>query len=252
MIKPSTLLIILLSVLILWQQVTRPSSPPPTGFLRLDRYRASRVAIYTNDYGELAHYRTANATLKAAAPGENRVVFFGDSITENWRIDQSFPGQPYINRGVGGQTTSQMLIRFRQDTIDIHPAAVVILAGTNDIGGNTGPITNEDIRANFASMVELARAHNVRVILSSILPVNNYTPESKELFASRPLARILALNQWLKNYCIENNVVYLDYFSAMADERGLLKRDLADDGLHPNKAGYTVMASLAEKAIESL
>lgn len=252
MTKPSSLLIILLLAVIVAQQITRPLIPPLTGFRDLDRYRASRIAIYTNDYGELARYRDADAALKSATPGDDRVVFFGDSIIEHWNIEQSFPGQPYINRGISGQTTSQMLVRFRQDVISIHPKAVIILAGTNDISGNTGPITDEDIESNFASMVELAHVHNVRVILSSILPVSNYTPESKELFASRPMRRIFALNHWLKDYCAENNVLYLDYFVVMGDEGGLLKRDLADDGLHPNKAGYAVMAPVAEKAIESL
>jgi lysophospholipase L1-like esterase len=218
-------------------QVTLPSS----GYAGLDQYRASRIAIFVNDYGELARYRNANAALKAPAPGEDRVVFFGDSITDIWKLDESFPGKPYINRGIGGQTTSQMLVRFRQDVIDLQPKAVVILAGTNDIAGNTGPIANQDIEANLASMAELAQVHRIRMIVSSILPVNNYTPESQDFFAQRPPARILALNSWLKDYCTKNRLTYLDYFSAMVDSKGLLKRDLANDGLHPNKAGFAVM-----------
>jgi lysophospholipase L1-like esterase len=178
------------------------------------------------------------------------VVFFGDSITDIWKLDDSFPSKHYVNRGIGGQTTSQMLVRFRQDVIDLQPKVVVILAGTNDIAGNTGPITNDDIEANLASMAELAKAHGIRMILASILPVNNYTPESQEFFASRPPERILALNAWLKDYCAKNDLTYLDYFSAMVDDRGLLKRDLANDGLHPNQAGFAVMAPRAEKAIE--
>jgi lysophospholipase L1-like esterase len=142
-----------------------------------------------------------------------------------------------------------MLVRFRQDVIDLQPKIVVILAGTNDIAGNTGPISNDDIQANLASAAELARVHNIRVIFSSVLPVNNYTPESQEFFASRPMSRILALNDWLRKYCADKNLIYLDYFSAMADEKGMLKRDLTQDGLHPNQAGYAVMAPLAEKAI---
>jgi lysophospholipase L1-like esterase len=144
-----------------------------------------------------------------------------------------------------------MLVRFRQDVIDLQPKVVVILAGTNDIAGNTGPISNEDIEANFSSVAELARAHNIRVVFSSILPVYNYTPESQEFFNSRPMERILALNRWLKDYCAANHLVYLDYFSATVDDKGLLKHDLADDGLHPNKVGFAVMAPLAEKAIET-
>jgi lysophospholipase L1-like esterase len=227
-------------------QVTLPSS----GYPGLDKYRASRIAVYVNDYGQLARYRDASSALKPPAPDENRVVFFGDSITDTWKLDDSFPGKPYVNRGIGGQTTSQMLVRFRQDVIDLQPKTIVVLAGTNDIAGNSGPITNEDIEANLASIADLARAHGIRAIFSSILPVNNYTPESQEFFASRPRERILALNAWLKAYCAKNDLTYLDYFSAMADSKGLLQRDLANDGLHPNKAGFAVMAPLAEKAIE--
>jgi lysophospholipase L1-like esterase len=224
---------------------------PSTGHPGLDHYRASRIAIYTDDYGQLARYRDANAALKPPAPGENRVVFFGDSITDMWNLEESFPGKPYVNRGIGGQTTSQMLVRFRQDVISLQPNVVVILAGTNDIGGNTGPISNEDIEANFASLAELARANHIRVIFSSILPVHNYTPESQELFSQRSPERILALNRWLKDYCSSNRLTFLDYFSPMIDDRGLLKRDLAQDGLHPNKTGYAIMSPLAEKAIEN-
>jgi len=227
------------------QQVNLPS----TGHPGLDKYRASRIAIYTDDYGQLARYRDANEALKSPTAGENRVVFFGNSITDIWNIAESFPGKPYINRGIGGQTTSQMLVRFRQDVINLQPKVVVILAGTNDIAGNTGPISNEDIEANFASLAELAHVHNIRVIFSSVLPVHNYTPESQELFAQRSPERILALNRWLKDYCAANDLIYLDYFSAVVDDKGLLKRDLAQDGLHPNKAGYAIMAPLVEKAI---
>ncbi len=222
---------------------------PSTGFSGLDHYRASRVAVYFNDFGQLARYRDANAALRPAAPAENRVVFFGDSITDIWHLDESFPGKGYINRGIGGQTTSQMLVRFRQDVINLQPKVLVILAGTNDIAGNSGPISNEDIEANYASLAELARAHGVHVIFSSILPVHNYTQPAQDFFAQRSMDRILALNQWLKDYCDKNNLIYLDYFSAVVDDKGMLKQALADDGLHPNKAGYALMAPLAEKAI---
>ena len=232
--------------------LSQQSAPaiPPTGFPGLDHYRASRIAIFTDDYGELARYREANAALGAAKAGENRVVFFGDSITDFWKLKDSFPGKAYINRGIGGQTTPQMLVRFRQDVIDLHPKVVVILAGTNDIAGNTGPMRNEDIEANYASFAELAHAHEIRVVYSSVLPVHNYTEASKDMFAQRPPARILELNAWLKDYCARNGIVYLDYFSAMVDDKGKLKKDLADDGLHPNAAGYKIMAPLAEPAIQ--
>ena len=223
---------------------------PSAGFSGLDQYRASRVAVFTDDYGELKRYREANATLAAPKAGESRVVFFGDSITDMWKLEDSFPGKAYINRGIGGQTTPQMLVRFRQDVIDLHPKVVVILAGTNDIAGNTGPMRNEDIEANYASFAELARAHGVRVVYSSVLPVHNYTERSKDLFAQRPPSRILELNAWLKDYCVRNGIVYLDYFSAMVDDKGLLRKDLADDGLHPNAAGYKLMAALAEAEIQ--
>jgi lysophospholipase L1-like esterase len=216
----------------------------------LDHYRASRANVFFNDFGELARYRAANAALPAAAAGETRVVFFGDSITDSWKLDESFPGKPYVNRGISGQTTSQMLVRFRQDVINLQPKVVVILAGTNDIAGNTGPIANEDIEANYSDLAELAKANNIRLIFSSILPVSNYTERSKDFFAQRPMNRILELNRWLKSYCEKNGLIYLDYFSALVDDKGMLKRDLADGGLHPNKAGFAVMAPLAEKAIE--
>jgi lysophospholipase L1-like esterase len=227
-----------------------PPAIPTTGFAGLDQYRASRIAVFTDDFGQLARYRDANTQLGPPKAGEDRVVFFGDSITDIWKLEDYFPGKPYINRGIGGQTTPQMLVRYRQDVVDLQPNVVVILAGTNDIAGNTGPMRNEDIEANFASFAELARVHHVRVVYSSILPVHNYTDRAKDFFAQRPQARILALNDWLKNYCAKNNIIYLDYFSALVDDKGMLKKDLADDGLHPNAAGFKVMAPLAEAAIE--
>src|SRR5437868_9740960 len=157
---------LLLSISALAQQ-SAPSIPS-TGFPGLDQYRASRIAIFTDDFGQLARYRDANAALNPPAPGENRVIFFGDSITDLWHLDEYFPGKPYINRAIGGQTTPQMLIRFRQDVVDLHPKVVVILAGTNDIAGNTGPMRLEDIESNYSSMAELARLHNIRVVFSSI------------------------------------------------------------------------------------
>jgi lysophospholipase L1-like esterase len=242
-----SVLCLTVSLSALAQQATPPAPAHPLS--GLERYRNSRIAIFMNDFGELSRYRDANAALKPPASGENRVVFFGDSITDIWHLDQYFPGKPYVNRGIGGQTTSQMLVRFRQDVIDLHPQVVVILAGTNDIAGNTGPISNEDIEANLASIADLARAHGIKVVYSSILPVHNYTDKSKDFFAQRSPARILELNTWLKDYCAKNNVIYLDYFSAMVDDKGLLKKDLADDGLHPNGAGFKIMAPMAETAI---
>ena len=241
-----------LGVVLLWMcagAVAQQPTIPSTGHPGLDQYRASRIAVFTDDFGQLARYRDANSSLKVPATDENRVVFFGDSITDIWKLEDYFPGKPYVNRGIGGQTTPQMLVRFRQDVIDLHPKVVVILAGTNDIAGNTGPMTLENIEANYSSLAELARVHNIRVVFSSVLPVHNYTPKSQDFFAQRPPEKILALNRWLKDYCAANVLTYLDYFTPMVDDKGLLKRDLAEDGLHPNPAGYKMMAPLAEAAI---
>jgi lysophospholipase L1-like esterase len=237
--------VVLLTVAAFVQQ----PSIPPTGFAELDQYRSSRLAIYSDDFGQLARYRDADAGLAPPAPKENRVVFLGDSITDYWKLADYFPGKPYINRGVDGQTTPAMLLRLRQDVIDLHPKVLVVLAGTNDIAGVTGPARNEEIEANYASMAELARVHHIRMVFASLLPAHNYTQEAKESFALRPRARILALNAWLKDYCAKNGLVYLDYFSALIDDQGMLRRDLSDDGLHPNAAGYKIMAPLADKAI---
>jgi lysophospholipase L1-like esterase len=224
-----------------------PDSPAAK---KLEEYRLSKAAELRNDFGELARYRDADAALKPPAAGERRVVFFGDSITDIWPIAKYFPGKPYVNRGIGGQTTRQMLIRFRADVINLQPAAVVILAGTNDIAGNTGPMSLEEIEGNYASLAELARAHNIRVVFSSVLPIHNYTPKYDFLFIQRSPEKILALNRWLRDYCASHDCVYLDYFSAMVDPAGLLKKELAEDGLHPNGDGYAIMAPLAEAAIQ--
>jgi acyl-CoA thioesterase I len=244
--------IALLAISSLGQATHAPSGTPAipaTGYPGLDQYRASRIAIYTDDFGELKRYRDADTALAPPAAKENRVVFLGDSITDYWKLTDYFPGKPYINRGVDGQTTPEMLVRFRQDVIDLHPKVLVVLAGTNDIAGVTGPARNGDIEANYASMAELARVHHISVIFASLLPAHNYTPEAKESFALRPRERILALNDWLKDYCAKNGLVYLDYFSALVDHQGMLRRDLSDDGLHPNAGGYKIMAPLADKAI---
>jgi lysophospholipase L1-like esterase len=179
---------------------------------------------------------------------ENRVVFLGNSITEGWapHFATMFPGKPYIGRGIGGQTTPQMLVRFHQDVIALKPKVVVILAGTNDIAGNTGPSTIEMIEDNLASMAELAKANGIRVVLSSVLPVYDY-PWKPGL---EPAPKIIALNKWMKEYARTHGAVYLDYHSAMADARGGMRSELANDGVHPNEAGYRIMAPLAEQAIQ--
>ncbi len=215
-----------------------------------EEWRNSRASTLRDDFGELARYRDANTQLKPPAAGEKRVVFLGDSITDGWPLEKYFSGKSYVNRGIGGQTTPQMLIRFREDVVNLQPAVVVILAGTNDIAGNTGPMSLDAIEANYTSMSELAHAHGIRVIFSSILPVHNYTEKSTNMFAQRPMSQIQELNRWLQQYCKTNGLVYLDYFSATVDEAGFLKKELAEDGLHPNAVGYSIMAPLAEAAIE--
>ena len=208
----------------------------------LDRYR--RLAT---DYGQLSRYAAANAALPAAASGEKRVIFFGDSITDGWQLDQSFPGRNYINRGIGGQTTPQMLVRFRQDVVDLHPAVLVVLAGTNDLAGNTGPETLTEIEEDYATMAELCRAHRIQLVFSSVMPVNNFI--YPEMTLHRRPADINALNVWLQQYCTVNGFVYLDYDTPMSGPDGMLRRELSRDGLHPNAAGYAVMAPLAQAAI---
>ena len=199
------------------------------------------------DWAYLGKYREANATLGPPKPGEDRVVFMGNSITEGWapHFDSMFPGKPYVGRGIGGQTTPQMLVRFRQDVIALQPKVVVILAGTNDLAGNTGPSTLGMIEDNLASMVDVAKAHGIRVVLSSVLPVYDY-PWRPGL---QPAAKIVALNAWMKEYAARNGVVFLDYHSALRDERQGLRTELTYDGVHVNEAGYRVMAQLAERAI---
>ena len=200
-----------------------------------------------NDWAFLARYREENARLGLPKPGEQRVVFYGNSITEAWAkyFPSQFPGKPYVGRGISGQTTPQMLVRFRQDVVELKPSVVVILAGTNDIAGNTGPSTLEMIEGNIASMVEIAQANHIAVVLSSVLPVFDY-PWKRGL---EPAGKIVALNAWLKSYAATHNIVYVDYHSAMADERQGLPLKYSADGVHPNEAGYLVMAPLVEAAI---
>jgi lysophospholipase L1-like esterase len=208
------------------------------------------------DWAELDRYRAANATVAPPAKDEARVVFMGDSITDMWQLPKSggfFSGKPYVNRGIGGQTTPQMVLRFREDVIALRPKVVVILAGTNDIAGNTGPMTLEETEGNLATMAELARVHGIRVVLSSVMPVNDVADADGKVIVQtekRPPEKILALNEWIKKYAADNGYVYLDYFAATEDEQGFLKSEITNDGLHPNAQGYALMTPLAEKAIQ--
>ena len=229
----------------------------PKGCVRFEGdERMACLDTIASDFGGFYRYAAANAALAAPKPGETRVVFFGDSITDNWsKPDYGgfFPGKPYVNRGIGGQTTAQMLLRFRADVLELSPRVVVILAGTNDIAGNAGPTTLDQVQDNLASMAELARAHGVRVVLASLLPVSDDKKDANDLAITRtrqrPTATIRELNRWLAAYAAKNGHGYLDYFTATADVAGLLLSPLNDDGLHPNLRGYAVMAPLAEKAI---
>jgi lysophospholipase L1-like esterase len=215
-------------------------APPPL--------RAAAALI--TDYGNLARYAADNQQVPAPAAGEERVVFMGDSITDGWGRNVKvpfFPGKPYINRGISGQTTAQMLLRFYPDVVALKPKAVVFLAGTNDIGGNLGPVTLESIEDNLAAMSDIARANGIKVVLASLTPVCDYhRPQTVQ----RPPEKIKALNQWIKDYCARNHFVYLDYFSATVDDKGFFKTEITNDGLHPNEAGYAVMAPLAQTAID--
>jgi lysophospholipase L1-like esterase len=201
------------------------------------------------DWPQLNRYRADNEKLSPPVADESRVVFYGDSITDNWGRFipvPFFPGKPYINRGISGQTTAQMVIRFRQDVIDLSPAVVLILAGTNDLAGNTGLSSLQMIEDNMQSMSELAKAHNIRVILASVLPVSDY-PWRPGL---HPADEVRTLNDWMKSYAHANGLVYLDYYATMANAQGGLDPSISLDGVHPNAAGYAIMAPLADKAIQ--
>jgi len=223
------------------------------------RARLARAKTQLEDWPNLERYREANTTVAAPAKDELRVVFMGDSITDLWaKSPQSggfFLGKPYLGRGIGGQTTPQMLVRFRPDVIALSPRIVVILAGTNDIAGNTGPMTIGETEANLASMAELARVNGIKVVLASILPVSSYGHSADgtawDATVDRSPEKILALNEWIKKYAADHRLLYLDYFSEMVDGKGMLKRELSEDGLHPNRAGYAIMAPLAEQAIQA-
>lgn len=252
-IRTAVLVIPMLSLALSAQQPGAPLAPScPEMATALNALLRNDTRL--RDWPNLARYRDANRALTPPAANESRVVFMGDSITDSWpqpRFGEFFAGKPYVGRGISGQTTPQMLIRFRPDVIALKPRVVVILAGTNDIAGNTGPMTNEEIQANLASMAELAKANGIRVVLSSILPVSAYHTAPKDVPQTtlRPMARITALNEWIKEYAASERHVYLDYFSAMVDATGLLREDLSADDLHPNAKGYAMMGPLAESAI---
>jgi len=238
---------------------------------------ARSLADQLQDWNQLGRFHAANEELKKSPPEAGRVVFMGDSITDFWNLGESFPGKPYVNRGIGGQVTSQMLVRMYPDVIALRPAAVAILAGTNDIARNNGPSTPEMIQQNIMAMTELAQHHGMKVLLCSILPVSDYpflaqqsaagrqgaTPAPQagrgggrgpmvrqRMTVGRPPADILKLNAWMKSYAQQVNAIYVDYFSAFVDQQGWLKDGLAADGLHPNADGYKLMVPIVSSAIQ--
>lgn len=204
--------------------------------------------IQAQDWANLNKYQNENTTLKPLEPGQKRIVFMGDSITEFWPFLEFFAGKPYVNRGISGQTTPQMLIRFRPDVIALKPAVVIILAGINDIAGNTGPSTPEMIMNNIFSMAELAKANHIMVILCSVLPAFDFDWKK----GMKPAEKVMTLNKMIKQYADAHGILYLDYYSAMANDQKGLKAEYSEDGVHPNKTGYEVMTPLVEKAIATV
>lgn len=229
-----------------WCQLVEDFSPPKANCCLAGL--AHNLADQLQDWNQLGRYHEDNERLKALSAEARRVVFMGDSITDGWRLAQSFPGKPYVNRGIGGQTTPQMLVRMFPDVIDLKPAALIILAGTNDISHNTGPETLTMIEENLQAMTELAQAHGIKVVLCSVMPVSDYTKNKQTV--SRPPADILKLNAWLREYAGKARAVFADYYTATVDDKGMLRDGYSDDGLHPNAKGYTLVAPVAESAIE--
>jgi lysophospholipase L1-like esterase len=222
------------------------TTDPAKTIAELEKELAAHVRLLS-DWGGLIRYGSENTELRRE-PGADRVVFLGDEITELWGQGKAkfFPGKPYLNRGITGQTTPQMLVRFRQDAIGLKPKVVVIQGGSNDLAGNSGPATQGTIAENFMSMAELAKVNGIRVVLASVTPVCDC---GKRLLTDRrPPGRIVGLNEWLQDYAERTGAVYLDYYSALAAGRAF-KKELTADGLVPNDKGYAVMARLAERAI---
>lgn len=245
---------LIICAFLLVPNLTAAQTPTATPTYYELKARMERFEARLTDWPNLKRYAEANSKLAPPAKGEDRVVFMGDSITDSWKLEEYFPGKPYVNRGISGQTTPQMLVRFQPDVIALKPKVVVILAGTNDIAGNTGPMSLEAIQDNYRSMAELAKAHGIRVVFASILPISDYNKNAQGQpivrSTARPPDKILALNKWLKDYAAANKHVYLDYFSATIDDKGFLRADLANDGLHPHATGYKIMAPLAEDAVK--
>jgi lysophospholipase L1-like esterase len=224
-----------------------PQAPPTTAVAVQSTAPAamSRQDQMKYDWPWLGRFKEDDLKLGPPAAGEDRVVFMGDSITEGWHIGDSFPGKPYINRGISGQTTPQMVLRFHQDVIGLKPKVVIVLAGINDIAGNTGPMTLEETENNLAAMAEMAAANQIKVVLCSVLPAFDFPWHP----GMTPAPKVVALNEWIKAYASEKGHLYVDYYNAMKDERGGLPATLSKDGVHPLPAGYAIMAPLAEAGI---
>ena len=227
-------------------QLVQQFNPPRAGCC-LAR-AAARLAGELQDWNQLGRYHQDDLRLEAQPRVSGRVVFLGDSITDIWKLAKFFPGKPYVNRGISGQTTPQMLVRMMPDVVDLKPDAVILLAGTNDIAGNTGPETAKMIEENFEAITELAQAHQIKVILCSLTPVSDYTAHPQTV--RRPPAQILQLNAWIKSYADKVHATFADYYSALVDSKGMLKNGYSNDGLHPNDRGFALLAPVAEAAIE--
>jgi len=209
---------------------------------------ATKLAQQLQDWNQLGRYHTDDVRVERAPAVEGRVVFLGDSITDGWDLAKYFPGKPYVNRGIGGQTTPQMLARTYADVIHLHPAAMVLLAGTNDIAGNTGPETLEMVEDNIRAICELALANKIKVILCLLTPVSDYTRKQTD---HRPPADIIKLNHWIASYAPDIHAEVADYYAAIVDDKGMLREGYSDDGLHPNAKGYELLAPVAAAAIEA-
>ena len=250
-------------------QVVDDYNPPRANCCLLNNARA--LADQLQDWNQLGRYHQANQQLKQLGPAPGRVVFMGDSITDGWNLAESYPGKPYVNRGISGQVTAQMLVRMYPDVIDLKPAAMVVLAGTNDIARNNGPVTLTMIEENIMAMTELAQLHGIKVLLSSVMPISDYpylrqqsgppapvvpggrgAPPRQKMTDGRPPSDILKLNAWLKDYAAKVNATYVDYFSAMVDDQGWLKEGISADGLHPNAEGYKIMTAVLSAALQKV
>ena len=211
---------------------------------------AQGLADQLQDWNQLGRYHADDERIKGMAAEPMRVVFLGDSITDGWKLDQFFAGKPYVNRGIGGQTTPQMLVRMYPDVVDLKPAAVILLAGTNDIAHNTGPETLTMIEENFQAITELAQAHGIKVVLCSLTPISDYTAHPQT--THRPPGDILKLNAWIKSYAQQVHAGFADYYSATVDDKGMLKDGFSGDGLHPNAKGYDLMVPVAQAALDQV